>query len=229
MKPTFIAAIACFAIAIPASAENRPTGSWTELHTFAQYAGADFIAAGLARGGDPDARDEQGHTPLHVTATASQDDTGGTRALLEVGSDPEPANIHGIRPIHYAALSGNPNIIHTLVLAGAKLDVTDDGGATPLHYAAGAYRARTVEWLLRAGADPKAKDGGGRTPRDYVKDGWKFEPYPGQTNPGAAAGAAAAAGIAGGRPGTLAAGLLLAFGAILSSGNREGARRHATP
>ena len=225
MKRTLIAAVTSLAIGMHASAEDRPTGTWTELHEFTRYEGAGYIEAGLMRGGDPNARDEQGHTPLHVTATASDDNTGGTRELLEAGSDPSATNVHGIQPLHYAALSSNPNIIHMLVLGGADLAATDDAGATALHYAAGTYRPRTVNWLLRAGADPKAEDAHGRTARDYILEGWKFEPYPGQTNPGAAAGAVAAAGAARGRPGLLASGLLLAFGALMSDGRREDARR----
>ena len=63
---------------------------------------------------------------------------------------------------------GEPEILNTLLAAGASVDARGEKGATPLHVAAEFGRAATTNALLAAGAVVEARDEGGRTPLHFA-------------------------------------------------------------
>jgi hypothetical protein len=113
-----------------------------------------------------------GHTALHVTAAAYQDEIA--RALIARGADVRARNRRGAQPLHEAAV-GDPASAHwnpeaqvrtikSLIAAGADVNAVDRDAATPLHRAARTRCAAAATALLDQGADPRLKTKGGSTP-----------------------------------------------------------------
>ena len=137
---------------------------------FFQRAGAADISRCLNTGADPNARDEDGLTPLHYAATESETPAIVT-ALVRAGSNPNARDEKGRTPLHYAVLkSTTPAVVTALVKAGADLNARSKSGATPLHLAALENKTSViVAALLDAGANPAARDKEGKTPWDHIK------------------------------------------------------------
>lgn len=74
--------------------------------------------------------------------------------------------------LHYAAKTGNVDLIRKLLVAGAKMiNVRDRMGKTPLHYAAEAGLEDVVLALVDNGADVSLVDKEGRRASDYASEG----------------------------------------------------------
>ena len=67
-------------------------------------------------------------------------------------------------PLHYAALSENPQRIINLAKDGCAINAQSKSGDTPLHYAASQGNAKNVEALMLAGANPHITNVTGQTP-----------------------------------------------------------------
>jgi uncharacterized protein len=114
------------------------------------------VTAGIARA------DDYGGNPARA---ARQNDAEAVREILTSGdSSPNQTDDESRTALHYAALSGNLEIIAILVKAGAKLDVADPLGNTPLHLAADRNQTEAGELLLAAGAEVDPQNQGGMTP-----------------------------------------------------------------
>jgi uncharacterized protein len=145
------------------------------------------VAQWLARGFDPNARDPQGQTALHL---ALRDDSPQVvesllkRANLDVdalnaaGETPlmmaalrgqlewvrrlleRGAKVHidGWSPIHYAATGPQPKIVALLLDRGAPIEALSPNRTTPLMMAAGYGAEANVDLLLARGADPKRRN-----------------------------------------------------------------------
>jgi ankyrin repeat protein len=81
--------------------------------------------------------------------------------------------------VMYAAGNNrNPEVITTLIKAGANVNAKDKNGGTPLIMAAGNQnqkRGVIITTLLNAGADAKARDKEGKTALDYAKENKKLK------------------------------------------------------
>ena len=139
---TLMVLLAGYAVitAVPACAAAADGGAdcsdWN-TDRFFEAASVEEVTACLKAGANPEARDEQRRTPLHLAAEFSTD-PAVIVALRKAGADPE-ARIGqlGVTPLHVAATSNsNPAIIAALVKVGADPNARYSFvGYTSLHLA----------------------------------------------------------------------------------------------
>ena len=91
------------------------------------------------------------------------------RALVEQGADLGAVDKFGRTAMHWAAYSGNLELVKYLVSVKADVNAADDG-RTVLHAAAGRGELDVVEYLVGQGADPAVVDSDGNTPADIAAD-----------------------------------------------------------
>ena len=106
------------------------------------------VAALLARGFDPNTRDERGQVGLFLAFRGGSLDVAevlATHPQLQV----DAVNTLGETPLMMAALRGHLQWCRRMLDLGAKLERQ---GWTPLHYAATGPEYRVVELLLNRGA-----------------------------------------------------------------------------
>ena len=128
------------------------------------------VEALLARGADPNARNCDGETALHLAAY-HHPHPHLIRMLLDAGAAPDAWDACGATPLHWAA-AGSPvrSVLNVLIEAGADvrartLNAGDCGGSTPLHWAAAENtNPANITALLDAGADRTAEDSEHGTP-----------------------------------------------------------------
>jgi hypothetical protein len=132
----------------------------TLLHDAAMAGDAELAAALLRTGADPDAKEEEGHTPLYRASTGEV-----ARVLLAAGANADVASgpTRGT-PLHQAARRGNVSVALALLEHGAAIDARDAKGETPLRRAVNCRQIEIVRLLVRRGADPRAADRKGVTP-----------------------------------------------------------------
>ena len=147
-----------------AAASNANCGGWN-TRAFFKEAALETVVKCLRAGADPNARNEFGYSPLHLTAWFSKD-AGAAAALLEAGADLKTRTKKGYTSLHIAAwLNNNPAVASVLLEAGADPNARTTTGHTPLHLAARFNgNPEVVVELLRVGADPNAREKSGGTP-----------------------------------------------------------------
>ena len=121
---------------------------------------AKMAALLIDKGGDPNAEDEYGRTPLHTAV--QQDRYEVAELLIEKGSDPKARNNYGKTPLHYVK---NAEMAALLIKKGSDPNARDDKDETPLHKIRDAKSVRIFE---QHGADLNARDERGKTPLDHV-------------------------------------------------------------
>jgi ankyrin repeat protein len=137
----------------------------------------------LAAGQSPNAKSEQGHTPLQyavnqqpIRSDRVKDMVGIAKRLLDAGAD-----IHYNNPgfwgtaLHWAARYGTPEVCAFLLDRGARIDVrAPPDGEQPIHGAAQYGEIGNVKLLLERGADVHALDNAGWTPLHFAA--WRGSP-----------------------------------------------------
>ena len=91
---------------------------------------------------------------------------GNRKAALDrirAGGDVNEAQPDGTRPIHWAVLKVDYELLEALIAKKAKADVTNEFGSTPLAEAVKLADARLVKTLLDAGAGVEAANEDGQT------------------------------------------------------------------
>ncbi|MFN9718648.1 MAG: acyltransferase family protein [Planctomycetota bacterium] len=101
--------------------------------------------------------------PLVASIRAS--DVSAVRRCIDQKSDLQRADLRfGIRPLHWASLAGDPEIVQLLIDHGADVNLANEDGNGPLHAAAFLGHATVIELLLQKGADPNALNRDGNPP-----------------------------------------------------------------
>ena len=79
--------------------------------------------------------------------------------------------IYGYTALHWAAKQGQIEIIASLLMAGADVNIRSFGGHSPLHLAAQQNHEKVIEFLVnQCGADTDTRDNYGKPPSDYLQD-----------------------------------------------------------
>ncbi len=144
----------------------------TAVNHAAVRANAAILEALLEAGGDPDAQDALGSTPLHLAADfpyVESDSQLSVRTLLSYGADPDLADREGRTPLHLVAEKHKQaTSVRDLVSSGADVNATDRRGDTPLHYAIGRSSKFSPDvvgvLVIVGGADVNVRGGSGETP-----------------------------------------------------------------
>uniref|UniRef100_A0A671LEK8 Serine/threonine-protein phosphatase 6 regulatory ankyrin repeat subunit A-like n=1 Tax=Sinocyclocheilus anshuiensis TaxID=1608454 RepID=A0A671LEK8_9TELE len=135
-------------------------------------------------GAEIDCEDKNGNTPLHIAARYGHELLINT--LITNGADTAKRGVHGMFPLHLAALSGfsdccrkllsSGKLYHSnLCLPGFDIDTPDDFGRTCLHAAAAGGNLECLNLLLNTGADFNRKDSFGRTPLHYAASNCNYQ------------------------------------------------------
>ncbi len=102
-------------------------------------------------------------------SAAEEGNIRGVKALLESGADPNCNDSNGT-PLHAAVAGNQPEIVRTLLNAGANIDSRElFQNGTALHMAAFRDNYSMVQLLVSSGADTTLQDSSGRTPIDLAK------------------------------------------------------------
>ena len=160
----------------------------TPLSAAATRGNTSMVQFLLLKGADKDVMDNDGRSPLYLSAAADQHDAalaliaagadvrrpmhmaakrghvGVLRALIEHGADVNADDPHVGTALRQAATFNQFEAIDVLVEAGANIEARDDDGATPLHFAIDNRCCEAAVALLKHGADVNARDHTDRTP-----------------------------------------------------------------
>jgi ankyrin repeat protein len=133
----------------------------TPLILAAYWAGAAEVKQLLARGADPNAKNDSGVAAL-IPAT---DNLETTRLLVEAGADVNARTEAGESALMVAARRAGATPVAAYLLAkGADVRVSAQDGTTALHRAAESGDVEMLRLLLEKGADTNAQRKNGSTP-----------------------------------------------------------------
>ena len=143
-----------------ANPEGRPRGDFrdtrTPLMTACWNKDSTVVPVLLEAGANVNARDENGRTALHVSATR---DSKSTEILLDHGADVNAVTTdRNALPLHCAVRGDHVEQMRLLLLRGSELEVKDARERTPLDIAVDNQSSRAVEILLKAGARAERDD-----------------------------------------------------------------------
>jgi ankyrin repeat domain-containing protein 50 len=109
----------------------------------------------LRAGADPNAKDDERITPLHIAATYGHKSI--VQQLLGAGADPNTKDDARITPLHIAAKYGHKSIVQQLLRAGADNTAINKYGKMPLSYAIQQDHKDIMKMLFDNGATPTEK------------------------------------------------------------------------
>ncbi|KAJ3118073.1 hypothetical protein HDU96_004077 [Phlyctochytrium bullatum] len=142
------------------SSEKR----YTAIHLACLTGIAEIVERLKAAGGDLEAVDGEGNTPLHLAVESAPE---MVEVLLNFGSSPNAVGRNGRTPMHLAAQKLDKEsfsqIVERLKVAGGDMEAVDGDGNTPLHLAV-KNAPEMVEILLNFGSNPNAVGRYGLTP-----------------------------------------------------------------
>ncbi len=187
------------ALSIVATAIFSATaGSFDDFFIAIRNDRADTVNELLARGFDPNTRNEKGQPGLTI-AMQEQSMKAARVLLAQPGIDVDALNqagesalmlaalkgeVAGVQlllergakvnqpgwsPLHYAATGPEPKLVRLLLERGAAINAEAPNGSTPLMMAAQYGSEDSVKLLLLAGADVKRRNERGLTAADFAR------------------------------------------------------------
>ncbi|WP_264377974.1 ankyrin repeat domain-containing protein [Wolbachia endosymbiont (group B) of Philonthus cognatus] len=113
--------------------------------------------------------DDQKAKDEGLLKAVKEKDASGTRNFIDQGANVNFIDGHGKASMHYAAMSGNKEIIEVLLKNNANINIADKkDGRSPLHYAAMNGHEEAVKILLVKGANIRITDKDDRGPLYYA-------------------------------------------------------------
>ena len=127
----------------------------------------------LGHAADPNARDLERRTPLHLALGTEELEPhlGLAELLLRHKADPSLGNNEsglGNSCLHTAAGRNDAAAVQLLLRHSAAHSTAGKGGFTPLATAARAGALKTIPLLLEAGADPETATASGKSARELA-------------------------------------------------------------
>jgi ankyrin repeat protein len=125
----------------------------------------------LEQGANMEARNERGHTPLHIAVKYGTIEH--VNVLLRAGAKMNVHDSQGKTPLHFASHKGDIASLEALLHAGADPEARDRKGRTAMHSAVGKNNMlkplkmcneHIISALLKNGANLEARDTEGQTP-----------------------------------------------------------------
>jgi ankyrin repeat protein len=123
----------------------------------------------LAKGANPNVRDDDLRTPLHQAVLGNS--VGLVGLLIEAGAELDAKDAHGFTPLHFAAQEFLPEIARILVGKGADANARDEDGNSVLWRAvfSSAGRDEIARFLLDNGGRDDLANHEGVTPRELAE------------------------------------------------------------
>mmetsp|Transcript_1118 Transcript_1118/g.1783 ORF Transcript_1118/g.1783 Transcript_1118/m.1783 type:complete len:325 (+) Transcript_1118:861-1835(+) len=115
---------------------------------------------------NPESRDSQGNSLLHLAAELTRNETAIIQLLLSNGWSLNDQNSLGASPLHYVALrkDSGKHVGLLFLEAGADPNLQTSSGHTPLHIAAERLKPELAFILLQHNANPNALDANSNSP-----------------------------------------------------------------
>lgn len=128
----------------------------TALHDAVAQKRSEVVLELLKGGADIDAQDDKGNTPLHLSRWQKE----MVQLLLDHKANVDAVNKSGKTTLFCASREGHFEVVKTLVLGGADVNLPDDLGNMPLHRA---YSLDVAAYLITKGSKVNAQNKIGKT------------------------------------------------------------------
>lgn len=151
----------------PADKEQQSATSRDEVLRAVRSWNLVRLTRAVKGGADPNIRDRDGRTPLHLAASCRKEAPAMVEILLEAGAEINAIDRRGQTPLITAARNHCPQIVSALLEKGADVTLAAKDGATLLHWAArwsAEKLAANLDQILAAGIDIDVRDKYSRTP-----------------------------------------------------------------
>jgi ankyrin repeat protein len=133
------------------------------------------VTQAIAQGGNVDALDREGRTPLFYAAMDG--DSVIAAELIRQGANVNAQDKSLKTPLHFAANAYQPEVAELLSKNGANVDAQDAHGNTPLSDAVfdSKGRGEVIKMLVSLGANKALKNKHGVSPEDLAKSIGNYE------------------------------------------------------
>ena len=142
---------------------NASAGAYEDFFKAVTFNDAGAVQGLLARGFDPNSRDEKGQAALYLAMREGSFKVAEV-LLAHPGTRQDLLNAAGESALMMAALKGHLDWVKRLLDRGARTEGLEPLAWTALHYAATGPEPQTVQVLLARGAKVDARSPNGSTP-----------------------------------------------------------------